>query len=420
MALIIDLETTGLPMTRNSARRCDKYPNPKYNIAYDQSRLLSISLLDLSLNQQITLIRNENELDDSAFSVNKGKYAGKPCISMMSIIEQVNTYFSSDTIAIGHNVLFDLNILANECLRCSAKSESLIELGLYDRDIFVELHDKIIALIENCRYKCTLEMAKMLGIDDRNIGLSDVVNVLNTNSDYCGELKSLQYHESCDDVKACAFVYRIANSILNRIPKSIDDLTDTIYDPTTCGDESAIIDATHVVTIKLNYNVFYHYHESLKSLYSVLNASDRAEFYIKDIKKQRIFSLNGEYYVRNIETGTTETFHCLQLCDSYCSKCDTCGAEMVGEGRCSDCCKDDSVFEKVAIFISMPATDTLYISTSDVKMMVPKTSFRRKRFLEIETKKSGRRHTVPLTKIAYYVDNKIYEYFSLKIGSVKI
>jgi len=417
--LVIDLETTGLPITRNYARRCERYPNPKYNIAYDQSRLLSISVLPTTQTEPILFIRDDGEIPDSAYNyeANRGKYKSRKSAPMTDIICKLLPYFSvNNLVFIGHNILFDLNILANECLRCSAESELLIEIGTYDRDIFSELHDIIMLAISEYRYRCTMEMAKMLGIDDKDIGLSSVVNVLNTDSNYCGEMLALQYHESEDDVKACAYVFKIINQFLNQIPKSIDEITDSIYDPHILGSTETA--TKYKLELKLKYNTFLFYHKKLNSARSVLYASERAEFFIEEIN-ELLFSIDGFCTIIDLATNEKTVKYVPYLVVDYVDKCISCNTDTISDGknvRCTNCCINDYIFEKAEEFNKMNSK-SIHITASEFAAMIPKHGIRRSRRLNIETGKKGRSYSVPNDKASFYINNKLYEYFSLKIGS---
>lgn len=433
--LFIDLETTGLPITRNYARRCERYPNPKYNIVYDSSRILSVSLLEQHSggqeNEPELLIRDERELANVEFKTNKGKYKGRKCMSMMDIIERIYKRINPDPDIdphkrvdgapsfVGHNVLFDLNILANECLRCSAEAKPLIELDVYSKDIFSELHDIIMLAIKEYRYCCTLEMAKMIGIEDKDTQLSSVVRILNSNDNYCGELESLQYHESEDDVRACAFVFRIANLFMNQIPESIDAITDEVYDTFEKGSQQ-MKNTKFKLQLKLQYNTFEYYHNSLKSLYSVKYASGKSEFYIEDIPNEHIFSMDGKYVITDLNSEIATVSRSAMLVSDEVDYCVDCDKKLIGKGRCTNCCINDIIFEKTEEFIKMSVDNTIYTKLSDFKNTLPKHSFRRSRSLNIETIKSGRSITIPYLKALFYVNNRIYEYFSLKVGSAKV
>lgn len=408
--LFIDIETSGKPVRKAGCRRCESYPDPKYLIAYEKSRLLEITIKDT---ETLTLFCDITNLPKSSFTTNYDKYiGGTNTKSISSVLEDVYPHIKSCDFVVGQNVLFDLNILASEYFRESANAQPLIEIGLLDEDIFMDAYEKIMLLIRECRYACTLEMATSVGVDPRFSRLADLVSNYNTDFNYRADLEELKYHNSLDDVIACEFVYGVINKFMNRIPQSIMDITDEIYPTSHLGDPDAKTE--HELELKLKPAIFDFYHEKLESQYSVMYGSGRCVFSIKEIKKVRLFSLDSKYKLDG------KTRYCNLLIDDYIDICGKCGSETIGSGYCSECSDAINViFEKATEFINMKC-DGGWIKFTDVKSLIPKMKHKRSGFLELEIKKNGRSNTVQMEKISFYIDNRIYEQFSLKVGSVKI
>ncbi len=160
--LFIDIETSGLPLTRKRTRRTEKYPSPNINIAYDKSRLLTVSVefvdhfserksddhfppgrkSDNDFVNTKSWVRKP--LDDACYTTNKGKYKGD--YDIKTILDELTPYFACDYV-IGHNVLFDLNIIANEAYRINHP-----------------LYEHIVDIMKSCKYFCTLIMPYPTGL----------------------------------------------------------------------------------------------------------------------------------------------------------------------------------------------------------------------------------------------------------------
>jgi DNA polymerase III epsilon subunit-like protein len=410
--LVIDTETSGKPIRISGSRRCESYPDPRHLIAYDKSRLLEITAKKYKQSEKITLFCNAGDIPKSSFTTNYEKYIAIKGIPTACVIEMIIPYLKWCDYIVGQNILFDLNILASECVRESAKAKPLIEIGLLEYDIFDEAYQLIMSMIRDCRYGCTLEMALAAGVEPRYSCLADLVSTYNTDHNFRSDLTTLRYHNSYDDVIACEFIYETIVKFMNRIPESILEITDEIYPATIYGTESEL-EGLNKLELRLNLAVFKFYHEQLNSQYSIMYGSGKSIFLIKEIKKVRLFSKDSIYKLNG------ETFYCNLLVEDHIDICEKCNAETIGCGYCSSCSDCDIVFDKATEFVNM-SRNCGWIKLSEFKTMLPKTKRKRSGCLDIETSKMGRNITIPMEKASFYIENRIYEYFSLKIGSVKI
>ena len=412
--LFIDIETSGLPLTRKRTRRTEKYPSPNINIVYDKSRLLTASVefvnhfsgrksddhfppgrkSDNDFVNTKSWVRKP--LDDACYTTNKGKYKGD--YDIKTILDELTPYFACDYV-IGHNVLFDLNIIANEAYRINHP-----------------LYEYIVDIMKSCKYFCTLIMAKMLGIEDRDISLSSVVTKLNVGDIYAST--SYSYHDSCEDVKATKFIFDVGTTKINAIPAEIDEITDIIYPPTTyvfSGTENTS-GTENMLVMKVKEYAFNYYKKVFNASRAVYYASGKAEFHVTEVSELP-YTNDGLYHLN----GTT--YDCNFDADGYETECESCGLpaiSLVGEvvGSCSKCINDNE-FIAAQQFISMEANFDEIIVASEFKKTIPKSG-KRMATLVIETRKKGRSLVLPKNKVDFYMANHIYKYFSLTVGSSKI
>jgi DNA polymerase III epsilon subunit-like protein len=385
--LFIDIETSGLPLARKGVRRIDKYPSPSINIPYDRSRLLTFSCISCGgETRKVSLGRLESELSDDCYTANKGKYHGTS--PMSTIANEVITYFKECDYVIGHNVLFDLNIIANEARR--------LEHPLYD---------VIVQIIDNCKYFCTITMAKLLGIDDCGSKLREVVTKLNTGDNY--KNITYKYHESDDDTLATKFIFDIGTKLIDIIPESIDAITDTIYEPVIIGDRDLVPN----LFMRVPPFAFYFYKKSLSAKLAIHYASGRAEYFIENgLGEDYIFTSDGVFQYNSVIIDC----HFINGCEYTCDKC---SHPILGVGLCRKCVCDDE-FRKAEEFKLMPANFDEILTINDFKKLRPEVG-RRMSCLDIETQRKGRSLMLPKNKVDFYLDNSIYKYFSLKIGASK-
>jgi len=406
--LFIDLETSGLPLTRKGARRIDKYPSPTINIAYSRSRLLTLSCNLCDFDGKLTStykklwIRDNTDLDDASYTTNKGKYKGDTPIR--DIITQFNE-LEWDYV-IGHNVLFDLHILAHEAR------------------IVDECYKRIMSAINECKYFCTLTMSKRLGVDESRTKLCDVVSELN----HDGKPTSFTYHDSCDDVLATMMIFELGMTMMY-VPKSIDALTDLIYaavvaaaapdvadkvDKAAVPDVADKVDKAAAATATLDEYAFKHYVSVLSPSHAVMYPSGRCVFTINhDRHITQMFSLDGTYTYNGV------TYDCHLLCDEP-GKC-PCGSAIIGSGLCTKCAvAEDVIIAAGDEFLAMKPDHSFVDSMSYVKTYIPKSTGKRMRCLPIEITKKGRSNMLPMNKVEFYVDKKLYKYYSMGVGASKI
>lgn len=116
--LIIDLETTGLPETLGF---CKFYPYTDIK-KYDNARIVQLAM---SLYND-TIIENKYNyiIKPSDFTINNSNFHGitndianNDGIEFSDIIDLFNKIIDNITLVVGHNILFDINVLASEVYR---------------------------------------------------------------------------------------------------------------------------------------------------------------------------------------------------------------------------------------------------------------------------------------------------------------
>jgi len=126
MALIIDVETTGLPI-RNALKYGEFPPYEKLNL-YDTSRIVQITLM--LCNEKL----EEVELKDfiikaDNFSINNSSFHGitneiseNKGVPFSEVVEVIKFYLPKISHIIAHNLNFDISILCSELYRLNMHS----------------------------------------------------------------------------------------------------------------------------------------------------------------------------------------------------------------------------------------------------------------------------------------------------------
>lgn len=121
MALIIDVETTGLP-NRNGLKY-GEYPPYEILDLYDSSRIVQISMMVCNENlEQIELVDFIIKAED--FTINNSSFHGitneiseSKGISFFKVADELNEYLDKVSHLMAHNINFDLSILYSELYR---------------------------------------------------------------------------------------------------------------------------------------------------------------------------------------------------------------------------------------------------------------------------------------------------------------
>lgn len=147
--LIFDLETTGIPLCRPSAKGKNKYYPFNENTKYDSSRIISIAW---TLIEDFTIDKLSN--DNTKYFIRKPvnfKVSGeefhnithdialKEGITFIDILnkEGLKDDLLKTDIIIAHNCLFDFNILMNELFRIKSMQLLVKLTEMYDKNEFI-------------------------------------------------------------------------------------------------------------------------------------------------------------------------------------------------------------------------------------------------------------------------------------------
>jgi len=126
MALIIDVETTGLPI-RNGLKYGEFPPYEKLNL-YDTSRVVQITLMLCNEKlEQVELkdfiIKADNfSIDNSSFHGITNEISENKGIPFSEVVEVIKLYLPKVTHIIAHNLNFDISILYSELYRLNMHS----------------------------------------------------------------------------------------------------------------------------------------------------------------------------------------------------------------------------------------------------------------------------------------------------------
>jgi len=126
MALIIDVETTGLPI-RNGLKYGEFPPYEKLNL-YDTSRIVQITLMLCNENlEQVELkdfiIKADNfSIDNSSFHGITNEISENKGVPFSEVVEVIKLYLPKVSYIIAHNLNFDISILYSELYRLNMHS----------------------------------------------------------------------------------------------------------------------------------------------------------------------------------------------------------------------------------------------------------------------------------------------------------
>ena len=157
--IIVDIETTGLPIRDNG-----KSANPSILKCYDSSRLVELGYYIIDINNNIIkekefLIKPDNFIiSDEVVKIHgitqdRAIKEGKPIKNVFNKLEEDLIYYNVNTF-ISHNVDFDKNIILSECYRLNNESiiNKLLSMSNYctmkDNKIFYNKWPKLSVLYE--------------------------------------------------------------------------------------------------------------------------------------------------------------------------------------------------------------------------------------------------------------------------------
>ena len=157
--IIVDIETTGLPIRYNG-----KSANPSILKCYDSSRIVELGYYIIDMNNNIIkesefLIKPDNFIiSDEVVKIHgitqdRALKEGKPIKNVLNKLEEDLIYYNVNTF-ISHNVDFDKNIILSECYRLNNESiiNKLLSMSNYctmkDNKIFNNKWPKLSILYE--------------------------------------------------------------------------------------------------------------------------------------------------------------------------------------------------------------------------------------------------------------------------------
>jgi DNA polymerase III epsilon subunit-like protein len=396
--LILDTETSGLPMTRSKVPKHVKYPNPKFSFAYDSARILSLAYIavDYSVSSDIIasnyLIRNNSDLDKKKYTTNQDKYPDKTGSNIKDILNDLNKWIDWCDCVVGHNILFDMNIILHEMIICNISSN-------------------IESKLNKSQYFCTLDEASRLCSSGRDLNLQSFYMLMNSGSEYSDQ--KITFHEALDDVKAVKIIVERIMDNSYEIPSGILEIIEEIYPSTEIIHEGI---STHELILSSSETLFHFYIKRIDFVTAKCNAAGTLRFGLTDEQLQSI-NLSNLYTNSGLYSLDGESGYC-RIGGSSIFKCD-CGNEEIDYEICEACGDSTSILEKYYNIPTEINTFCLY-SIAEVKDRVPKDKGRRSKTITLKVVKKGRSNYVSSNAVDYYIDNKLYIYFSLLIGKTKV
>lgn len=416
--LIIDTETSGLPMCRPKTPKHMKYPNPKFAIAYEGARLLSLAFICSDGGDFAHLVRNNSDLNKSLYQTNSDKFPDNTGTAIGEILDVVQAKVEWCDYIIGHNVLFDINIIAHEAFQLS-------------HPLYQILMDKIAAV----EYFCTMDAAARMGIASKDLQLRDVYNFMNDGPAFSNQ--KLEFHNALDDVRATKVILDRIMSNSFTIPAKILEIMDEIYPPVKFGLNLTKLNpdlikpgSNLILSVYLSDFGFEYYKEIIKYESCTYNAAGLAIFHgvnEVEIANIKFFTRDGVYRLRSeVQPQRDVEIPCYYSDLDIIFACEEttqqgkCGKKIFGFEICDSCADSSMIFEAYYEMLKVPFNIFNTYTTAEVKNLIPKDKPRRSGTIALEVKKRGRSNTVSADIVNFYIANKIYNYFSLTIGTTKL
>lgn len=180
--MILDTETTGLPITRGF----NDYYDPKHFLhCYDNSRMIELGYNIYDNNDQIyeysNIIKPDNfTITNSNIHKISHPYATYKGLLINTVLKHLQKNIKYIDVIVGHNIMFDIHILLSECYRYN----------------FHQLAEEILKK----NIVCTMKLGKQYLNLNRYPKLQDLYTTLfNTHI--------VQNHRATGDVELCAKCY---------------------------------------------------------------------------------------------------------------------------------------------------------------------------------------------------------------------
>lgn len=195
MKLIFDTETTGFPQ----GMKLGTFPSPVEYQNYDTSRLIEFgyALID----QNLEIISKDSYLIQIDVEIPNSNIHGitnddvKNGISLPDFLDILEKLLSSVESLIGHNLIFDINVLAAECYRS-------------DRN---ELGSLLLNFVTCSKIEDTMRLGMKLIQSQLNVFVKNINSIkfpkLSELYQYLFRKKIIQSHRALGDVEICYLCY---------------------------------------------------------------------------------------------------------------------------------------------------------------------------------------------------------------------
>lgn len=190
--IVLDTETTGLPITKSF----NNYYDPISTKYYDSSRIIELGYIVYTQDQK-ELFKRSFLIKPDNFSVTNTHIHGitekmvkKDGINMLDALEILECDLIDVTTIIAHNINFDYNVLLSECHRYN-------KLTLVDK-------------IKKLKKECTMAIGQNFLNQKKFPGLQALYEHFNTTN-------TLKAHRALDDAIMCADCYfNMKNKVSNK------------------------------------------------------------------------------------------------------------------------------------------------------------------------------------------------------------
>jgi DNA polymerase III epsilon subunit-like protein len=186
--IALDIETTGLPQTNG----WNKYHPPEAVHYYDTSRVVSVAFTNGQNETHYSLIKPDDFLiKNTAFHGISHYQAEQEGVTLQIFFsDAVKAAIANADAIVAHNVKFDTNVLAAECIR-----QGLVEEA---------------ALIMNKQWTCTAA----LGREYYNMRMFPKLSALHYR--LFQTIVNVKWHDALEDARACLACYRAMTN--NKVP----------------------------------------------------------------------------------------------------------------------------------------------------------------------------------------------------------
>lgn len=339
-------------------------------IGYFDKENIYLNLI-ISKENKITIVTNETDLE-----INTDITSTENTINLLHKI-LINLQYKT---MISFNSIYCLHLLASYVYKNFSVYDFLIEMGEIEDNTGKLVYDILTDYIENLNYFCLKQ---------------HVMSIQPDLFDYSTEVICSYLH--LEEYKANSIIVNLFMCLQNlRFGQISSDIKDLIIllNP---SEDNQIEYRGKMISGKFNSTFLRHYNGE--------------QIFTDD----GFYKYQDEYYRCNY-TFTYLSIKCYKCGNSYCCN--------IVSAKCPNCMVDDNAIDQLKKQLDMIVPDySATYKTPEIKDALKsanRLNSKRNFCYEPEVKKIGRSNCVAKNIIDFYIENKMYEIYSLKIGSVKL